>query len=130
MAFGYTTKKGSYFANPQIGKRAEQDDDERTSALKPLDKGDEDETPTDGIEVHIKHIGPHGTMTKKDEDGKEDHEYENLTEMHDKLNKFFNEEEDEFKKNPDEEKEYHKGSMGDEDEESNPFSDMKGLGLK
>jgi len=118
--FGYTTKTGKYFGNPQIGKRAEQDEDERTKGLKPLGMEDDSDNGDtgEGIEVHIKHIGPHGTMTK---DGN-DHEYENLHDMHDKLNKFLGEEEDEWKNSPDEEEENHKDSMGDDEESSRGFN--------
>ena len=113
--FGYTTGKGKYFANPSIGKKYE-DDNEKD--MKPLSTDDDSPEST---EVHIKHDGPGGTITK---DG-EDHEYDSLENMHKSLDKFFNEEESEWKKDPEDEEKQHKGSMGDDDDdESSPFGDI------
>ncbi len=93
-----------------------------------LEMPEDGEEPTDGEEplkdgkttIHIEH-----------EDGsKSKHEFDNLKELHSKINDFLKEEENEWKKEPEDEEESHKGSMGDEDgeEESNPFTDViKGM---
>ena len=84
------------------------DDDEK-------DNEDGEEPLKDGkMTVHIEH-----------KDGtKSDHEYEGLKELKNSIDKFFDSEEKEWDSNPEEEEEAHKGDFDEEDENSNPFSDM------
>lgn len=126
MAFGHVAKNGKYFANPQIGRKY----DEGLPDLKAKTE-DEDGEPT--VEAKVVHItkkddGGHHVEVEHEDGTSSEHEVESLEELKDKLDQFFNEEIGEFKKDPEGESEYHKGSLGDAEEEDNPFtSSMKNM---
>jgi hypothetical protein len=89
-----------------------------------LNSEDDEKPVAEATMIHINK--PEGKIKVEHKDGtKSDHEFEGLSELKDKLDKFFGEEEKEFKKNPEDEDEYHKGSLGEDDEDdSHSFADM------
>jgi hypothetical protein len=125
---GFTAKNGKYFAVAGQGKKY--DSDMAAMKLPKMDDSEDEDGEAPVADVHEVHINvPAKSLKTKHADGStKSHSYEDLEDLHSKLDKFLDSEEKEWEENPEEEEEAHKDDFDSEDSgEDNPMSKLHSL---